>query len=329
MIGEQLGLLSQRVSSLEENQTPDEPSQQLVAGYNDEVLVETTGLVVNAGFVVTCDVEGVNVDYSVQPYGDVVVDLVTSGLVGGSLVVDNSVQGNDGVVSGVTFNDGSVSGGVTISDGAMVFDGTGKIELNVNPDISLGKPLTVNLWFYLPSGSSTNVVQIFSNTNDTFDRFHIVHNGGNSVRFNFFNGTSQLLSKSFDISYDTLTNFIYTFDGVSTSRLFVNDIETFGNNGATPNSNIGSFIAANSGGGGNLLNGNIIKLDIFNVGLSENERTALFNAGPFSYSPISDGLVAQYSGKDFLGTPENPTTILDTKTKVSFNGGVGFNFNQE
>ena len=39
-IGEQVGLLSQRVASLEENITPDEPVDQLQVGYNDDLLVE-------------------------------------------------------------------------------------------------------------------------------------------------------------------------------------------------------------------------------------------------------------------------------------------------
>ena len=38
-VGEQVGLLSQRVASLEENITPDEPVDQLQVGYNDDVVV--------------------------------------------------------------------------------------------------------------------------------------------------------------------------------------------------------------------------------------------------------------------------------------------------
>lgn len=39
-IGREVGLLSQRVASLEENITPDEPVDQLQIGYNGEVVVE-------------------------------------------------------------------------------------------------------------------------------------------------------------------------------------------------------------------------------------------------------------------------------------------------
>ena len=54
-------------------------------------------------------------------------------------------------------------------------------------------------------------------------------------------------------------------------------------------------------------NFNIVKRE-----LSDWEVDIIYNAWKDAYSPITDWLVAQYSGRDFAWTEENPTTIYDT-----------------
>jgi hypothetical protein len=60
------------------------------------------------------------------------------------------------------------------------------------------------------------------------------------------------------------------------------------------------------------LNGELSSQFIFNRALTQNEITSIYNAGKDAYSPVTDGLVAQYSGRDFNGTSEEPNYIFDT-----------------
>jgi len=60
------------------------------------------------------------------------------------------------------------------------------------------------------------------------------------------------------------------------------------------------------------INGSI-SARIYEVALSPEEISILYEAGKNSYSAITRGLVAQYSGRDFTGTEASPVTILDTK----------------
>jgi len=59
-------------------------------------------------------------------------------------VAIDSTGVNDGTLSGKTFNDGTVSGGVTIDDGAMVFDGVdGYVSLGNDSSLNTPTELTV------------------------------------------------------------------------------------------------------------------------------------------------------------------------------------------
>jgi hypothetical protein len=60
------------------------------------------------------------------------------------------------------------------------------------------------------------------------------------------------------------------------------------------------------------MKGSINNALIFNRALTQSEITQIYNAGKDAYTPVTDGLVAQYSGRDYLGTAAAPTIIYDT-----------------
>jgi len=74
------------------------------------------------------------------------------------------------------------------------------------------------------------------------------------------------------------------------------------------------------------LNGSISTTQIYNKALTQSEITEIYTAGKDSYTPVGDGLIAQYSGKDFEGTTANPTTIYDTNQLVDGKINEGFTF---
>jgi len=60
------------------------------------------------------------------------------------------------------------------------------------------------------------------------------------------------------------------------------------------------------------LTGKIPTIQLFNRVITDTERTAIFNAGPNAKCPVDDGLIAEWSGREYLGTEAAPTRILDT-----------------
>jgi hypothetical protein len=221
-------------------------------------------------------------------------------------------KGNNGTLSGYTFNDGTPAGGVTVSDGAMVFDGVdGRVAIdNTITPISLVGSVTVAGWLFLPTGAKTNVSPVISTTIDANNRFTVSLNAGNNLRAGFHDGTSQALFKSGDISYDTWTFFSYTSNG-TTSDLKLNTVSQVGTSGVTPSNTAGSRIGSSTGNT-SFVQGSVTVITVYNRVLTTDEISQIYSAGKDSYSPISKGLVFQMLGKDFAGTEATPTTFYDT-----------------
>ena len=249
-------------------------------------------------------------------------------------------KGNDGTVSGgvivtkrgVTGNIGTVSGGVTIDDGAMVFDGSGGVNINSKFGYSTESdlPITINMFFNLNDLSSTNgLIDLGTQSGGYYGIFSFVNTGGALVT-RLGNGGSGLSSgtrrkQSANGVISTNTDYMFTLvaNAHNNFDLYLNGVNlnlglldnggslVFGSGGL----NIGKILLFNT----NLYsNGSINQTLIFNRALTQSEITEIYNAGKDSLSPIRNGLVAEYSGQYYDGTPQAPTKIWDT----SFDDGA-------
>lgn len=99
---------------------------------------------------------------------------------------------NDGTMTGFDRNDGTVSGGVTIEDGAMVFDG-------VDDYVDLGTPVSevtkngtysISVWIK-PDESTQDKQSIFYNTLASDDRNGMILLN-NFIRFGYYDGTQYV-----------------------------------------------------------------------------------------------------------------------------------------
>jgi len=233
---------------------------------------------------------------------------------------------NDGTWSGKTFNDGTVSGGVTIDDDAMVFDGVdGKIT-NINGiNQGFNNPITYSTWIKLnsdgiESGASQPVI--------TSDSSYIQIRGlSNSVNIRYDNSVEGAIIISYDLGNGDRNyhHIVAYYDGISTLMLYIDGISV-GNKTSTTIGNTSYYNAGIGNAGSGYFNGSISTTQIYNKALTQEQITEIYNAGKDSYTPVGDGLVAQYSGRDFEGTTANPTTIYDTNQLVDGKINEAFTF---
>ena len=215
-------------------------------------------------------------------------------------------------------NDGTVSGGVTISDGAIFGDGTGAISMG---DVELVTiEATWSIWVN-KSSSIAGQGLLGKYKTATPDRSYAFQTGttaGEPLRI--------LLSSTGNIQYDRsvnsnsfnvgeLVNFIIVYKGGEYITTYKNGVLTDNDTTSIPTSiydgtgNLQILKSENT----NSLNGSIPQVQVFNRALTQSEITQIYNAGKDAYSPVTNGLVAQYSGRDYAGTALLPTKIYDTK----------------
>lgn len=254
--------------------------------------------------------------------------------------VTDSTGVNNGTYVGRTFNNG-VATNVSISDGAMSYDGsTSRLYANIS---NANNPVdfTYSFWYYANSNSTTAGNNPIISKRDTNNQLiiTIMQNSSNSnfgkIVINSYNQTGSLSGLNSNslinnsnqwyhvvVSYvNSSHNFSYYVNGVydkSSTTGFVGDLYS-SYNGLT---NIGY----QSTGTNLRLNGSLDNVMIYNRSLSSSEISALYSAGRTKYAQNNLGLVAQYSGRDYAGTPSAPTTIYDTNhlTDGKINQGFGF-----
>jgi len=229
------------------------------------------------------------------------------------------------------FNDSTVSGGVTIEDGAMVFNGVdGRISLgDVAPfRFDVSNPFTLSTW--INSTSVTTAQFIFNkqlNSGDFTGYFLSVSNTGSGGRLRVSlrdDGTKQIDLQTTEnvLKNNTLHYVVMTYngnssasgievyiDGVKQSKVITADTSPLDITTTGTALQIGSR-STNV----NPFNGSIYTSQIFNRSLSQAEISQIYNAGKDAYSPVTTGLVAQYSGRDYTGTAAAPKRIQDTAT---------------
>jgi hypothetical protein len=206
--------------------------------------------------------------------------------------------------------DGTVSGGVTIADGAMVFNG-GTVQTGLNADLS--KDFTIGIRLSSVDVSNTSTWRPFIGklnslsiaAGDTTQNLSLIRvlwstNGGTSLTagttiggMNFGDWSGDLLI----VEYNATTQEIKIYKN-SELKGTITSVVIGNNTNGILFSHADMRFRSKSG-------------FFHNRTLTPQERTAIFNAGPNAKCSVERGLVAEYNGRDYLGTPALPTKILD------------------
>jgi hypothetical protein len=242
---------------------------------------------------------------------------------------------NNGTLIGKTFNNGNVSGGVTIDDGAMKFDGVdGYVEGSASGSLNFTtENFSVSVWI---NTADVNQLQAITGKKADMggqsDAGYYFYIESNTARFVVSDGVNRIRRRTVVGAFNsnewvyltavyTGNNIITYVNGVSSNQ----GIETTGTL-VNPINNAIPFRIGSDRGDRRFMNGSLDDVGIWERALSQDEITQLYNQGRGSYSSVTNGLVAQYSGRDFAGTSASPTTIYDTNhlTEGKVNQGLSF-----
>lgn len=221
---------------------------------------------------------------------------------------------------GKVFNPGNTTN-VTIEDGAMVFNGVDSQLTSISTyNLSLNNSeFTYSAWIKPNTIVTTNdyneqpvIFRMFQNPNNLF-----ITQRNSELHF-------RIIKVGFDqtLKYPQYINqykhFVFTISSDNISRLYVNGV--FDEQSAANINGFNDIVSAFDMGfssGLRYFNGSLSDVLIFNRALNATEVAEMYAQGRGSYSLIGDGLVAQYSGRDYNGTALAPTEIYDTNHLVS------------
>ena len=236
-------------------------------------------------------------------------------------------------------NDGTPEWWVSIVDGYMDFDGVDGTRVSLANTTLYQNSFTVCWWATKESLSSSNILSQNWWSND--NRFILWHQSDwatPTLRTNLFIGGTQMTGRSHAIPINgDVFFFFYSYDSSDNSTvLYIDDNEATWTLTTWVSSNTAVHFIWARHNGNNVRDGKI-NIMMYNRKLSNQDRISIMNAWKDAYSPITDWLVAQYSGRDFAGTEANPTTIYDTnwigqisatdtRTILAFRGGQYLNY---
>jgi len=210
----------------------------------------------------------------------------------------------------------------------MVFNGNNSVVNTGITDNSIFNTsgFTLTAWINPYSYTSSNIVAIIDKSSSTTAGngffFRLRNDGANSNAVSLrLAGGSEILVQNI-VTLNNYQHVVAVVDSLSRLNIYVNGIQVGTANFQLSNiSNINStnslLIGNQNVGTLRFFNGSIDDVRIFNRALTATEVSAMYNQGRGSYSVIGNGLIAQYSGRDYNGTPEAPTTIYDTNQLVS------------
>lgn len=254
----------------------------------------------------------------------------------GSFNLDDRFYGNNTIVNqanllvngsgfGKQFYPGNVSGGVTIQDGAMQFNGVdGRVNLGGNLNDFGTDSFSIGVWFKqseVVSGTFKHIIASLSSGNT--GSYFIRYGTNDELGISILNGTASINKISAGKNTDDLYFVVGVVDRTNNILdLYINGLKQ-GTGTTIPanfntSSNINTLLGARNPSSPSLFfKGDIYSSFFFNKVLSQSEITALYNAGKDAYSPVGNGLIAQYSGRDSNWNGTNVTTIYDTNHLVS------------
>jgi hypothetical protein len=234
----------------------------------------------------------------------------------------------NGTLVGKIFNNGVTSGGVAIEDSAMKFDG---VDDYVTTSFSEDKnQFTTSQW--IKTNNALSHQGIWRTTTSAGNRhaLRISLSGVLVYDISDGSGTSSLIGTTI-LNSDTWYYVTTEFYGNGTAKIYLNGNLEVSRDDLVQTSVdivttvIGSAYRYN----GNPLyyfNGSLDDVQIYNRSLSSTEILAQYNLGRGKYAISSDGLVAQYSGRDYNGSSSAPSLIYDTNhlTNGKVNQAMGF-----
>jgi hypothetical protein len=219
-------------------------------------------------------------------------------------------------------NDGTVSGGVTISDGAMVFDGVnGYVSISNNLTF-LNNKITTSCWFKTTSNVAHDKVMV-GKYDLSGKRVFLLYMLATTDQLVFTTSpTGALILGNRAISpnavndgawhyavgvHDGDWNYLY-LDGVLVASVNATD----GLYNVSDPTIIGAVLNGGVPSANNHFAGSIDDVTIYNRVLTLAEISAQYAQGRGNYALPCDCLVAQYSGRDYAGTALLPTKMYDT-----------------
>jgi hypothetical protein len=233
----------------------------------------------------------------------------------------------------LAINDVTVSGGVTIADEAMVFDGTKYIVVpgedfplqvidanNFEPLLNIHTVIRMN-----PNGTFAQITR--KGTGTTNHGFYFRKTNTNRIQFGVRVRNLDLsaavwlepISGIFDTEQDVdVFVRVYQVSNQIHAQLYINNVLVSTASGTSSPTNGYGIVRTTQeltiGGRveDQYWDSRIYGIRFFNRNLTTEERTATFNAGKKALSPVRDGLIGEWSGRYYEGTPEAPTKILDT-----------------
>jgi hypothetical protein len=220
------------------------------------------------------------------------------------------------------FNDGTVSGGVTISDGDMVFDGVnGKVTTTLTDNSAFNTTgFSLTGWF---NATNTNTATAqYLNTKvdaDLSKGFYLYIGsamGANRLNFKIETAGVEINTGASSITGGNLYHYVVNVEPNGNVTFYLNGIQsgTPGISGTLDKiTTTTALILGNRVDSARPYGGTLSSV-VFNRPLSQTEISQIYNAGKDAYSPVTNGLVAQYSGRDFAGTAVAPKRIQDTAT---------------
>jgi len=200
--------------------------------------------------------------------------------VSGSVLTDNSNEGNDGEIYGAT------TGANGIKNEALFFDGTD--DYVSGPDdssLDVENALTVSLWTYR-TGTGDQNPRVWTkggwNTAYSFLQDGGFIDGDESMSFNVTDsgGTTHQIDDSNAIPLDTWTHYVGVYDGEEQRLYRDNTVVASTTWSDTINTNAGDvFISRNAGAESDFFEGRIDEGRIYDRALSDSEIQTLFEEG--------------------------------------------------
>lgn len=224
------------------------------------------------------------------------------------------IGSNDGTMTGYTFNDGNIWGDVNTDNDVINFDGTGDYVDTGLAD--LNSDITLSAWAKISSAAGSTVKGIVGIRDSVGNnRIYIGFVGGQTAPV-FSIGNPSINITGGSIGLDTWALITATYNNTTGAmELFVNGTSVGTQTSSRTDSGLNYFIGAVNNAGtptsGTYLNGGVDDVQVYSRVLSSDEITAQYNEGRGSYALSGDGLVAQYSGRDY-----NATHILDSNPVV-------------
>lgn len=214
-------------------------------------------------------------------------------------------------------NDGTVNGGVTIEDGAMVFDGNTGSYIEIpsiladNSDFSM--IVKVNINSFKDSGGLAYTTGFFDKDLVQFGLRGLSDNVMNDLYFRVGNTIVTFYNVNVNTDYIIGATYNYTEGRL---RLYLNGT-LVREEVSSPQNHTASVMGIgrnyyNTGASQSYLDVVVDFALLYSVELTQEEITQIYQEGKDAYSPISEGLMGQWSGRDYEGTVSAPTTIYDT-----------------